>query len=402
MCYNYINKFVGVISVKHSCNYYKDLQVDISAEAEVIEAAYKRLCKKYHPDVCKDPNADGFIKRLNTAYEVLRDPIKRKNFDRQIGVFAKSKAPFSINSSDNAIITAIEYFSALSRKEYSLAYDLISSKDKKNISLDDFILWQKAVSKIYSIIDCTCCRTNISEVLKTSDFSFDEYAEINVHVYELNVLENKTVEENLTRTLLKESDNWRIFLGYQDVKLLTKKYELLADRSKVEKIMEWWLEHSEKTDLLTGLPNEIGFFDIFSVECERYRRYNNPFSIAILTISLNSTILQELGEQKIELLRKIISSIIKNRLRSTDSLGIDNNLTYFLLLPETDGIHAKDALFSISKHIEQFVGIKNICYAGISEYLGQNPVSFFDFVRNNMVSSITYKKNIIFSNMNNK
>jgi curved DNA-binding protein CbpA len=61
---------------------YKVLQVDPEAEDEVIEAAYKRLARKYHPDVSPDPDSVARMVRINQAWEMLRDPIRRAAVDR--------------------------------------------------------------------------------------------------------------------------------------------------------------------------------------------------------------------------------------------------------------------------------------------------------------------------------
>ncbi len=61
---------------------YKALQVDPEAEAEVIEAAYRRLARKYHPDVSRDPESHEKMIAINKAWEQLRDPIKRAAVDR--------------------------------------------------------------------------------------------------------------------------------------------------------------------------------------------------------------------------------------------------------------------------------------------------------------------------------
>ena len=63
-------------------DYYKILQIDPGAEQEVIEAAYRRLARKYHPDVNKSPDAIQRMQQINVAYEVLRDPAKRAEYDR--------------------------------------------------------------------------------------------------------------------------------------------------------------------------------------------------------------------------------------------------------------------------------------------------------------------------------
>lgn len=62
-------------------NYYKILQVDPSAEPEVIKAAYKRLSLKYHPDSNPSPEAKQRMYEINEAFEVLGDPGKRAQYD---------------------------------------------------------------------------------------------------------------------------------------------------------------------------------------------------------------------------------------------------------------------------------------------------------------------------------
>jgi molecular chaperone DnaJ len=60
-------------------DYYKTLGVDRGADDKAIKAAYRKLARKYHPDVNKG-NADRF-KDINEAYTVLSDPEKRKRYD---------------------------------------------------------------------------------------------------------------------------------------------------------------------------------------------------------------------------------------------------------------------------------------------------------------------------------
>lgn len=64
-------------------DYYKILQVDPSADLEVVEAAYKRLARKYHPDMNKSPDATLRMQELNAAYRILHNPAKRTQYDRE-------------------------------------------------------------------------------------------------------------------------------------------------------------------------------------------------------------------------------------------------------------------------------------------------------------------------------
>lgn len=63
-------------------DYYKTLGVDRSASAEDLKRAYRKLARKYHPDVSKERNAEEKFKSVQEAYEVLKDPEKRQMYDQ--------------------------------------------------------------------------------------------------------------------------------------------------------------------------------------------------------------------------------------------------------------------------------------------------------------------------------
>src|SRR6266700_2161057 len=67
-------------------DYYKILGVDKKASEKEIRSAYRKLARKYHPDVNPgDQKAEATFKKINAAYEVLPDAEKRKKFGKQYG-----------------------------------------------------------------------------------------------------------------------------------------------------------------------------------------------------------------------------------------------------------------------------------------------------------------------------
>ncbi|WP_329841295.1 DnaJ C-terminal domain-containing protein [Stenotrophomonas geniculata] len=63
-------------------DYYATLGVEPSAGEAEIKTAYRRLARKYHPDVSKEAGAEDKFKAVNEAYEALRDPEKRAAYDQ--------------------------------------------------------------------------------------------------------------------------------------------------------------------------------------------------------------------------------------------------------------------------------------------------------------------------------
>ena len=70
--------------------YYEILGVNLTASAEQIRLAYRRLAKAYHPDLNPgDPYAEEHMLLINEAYSILSDPVRRSEYNGSPPVFTK-------------------------------------------------------------------------------------------------------------------------------------------------------------------------------------------------------------------------------------------------------------------------------------------------------------------------
>lgn len=89
--------------------YYDTLGVERNADVEALRNAYRKLARKFHPDVNPDPNSHERMAKINEAFQTLVDPIRRQEYDELLGGAylgiatpkkrRKAKAPISVSLS---------------------------------------------------------------------------------------------------------------------------------------------------------------------------------------------------------------------------------------------------------------------------------------------------------------
>jgi len=222
--------------MKEFIDYYKVLQVQHFAEQEVVSAAYKKLCSKYHPDTNPKSGADEIIKSLNTAYHVLKNEASRRSYD--IKWHKNNNKPpvhkpapmrsFCGKPTDAARTVVNQYFTHLTNKDYKKACDLLCDADKKNIPFRHFKKWQRSVSSRYQISSFQIVDSYPIENFEIEGYPTCRAECVRLRINEENLITSEQNQYTYSRIAIYGDSIWRIYLGYQNVLELSRKMEQTA------------------------------------------------------------------------------------------------------------------------------------------------------------------------------
>lgn len=364
-------------------DYYKLLQVDRSAEPEVVEGAYKRLAKKYHPDVNGSLESESFMKLLNEAYSVLSDPALRKNYDLEWEKRYAAQKQMNANDQKNVDIklvapaknVLVRYFTSIMNRDFKQAYDLISSADRGMINLDDFLKWQNTVSKVFQMKRFECEARNHETNVTLGGTTYEKSVGFYVVVSEYNAVMDRLERDILNRRVVRESGNWRIYIGYGDVRPFIERFDNLSVLVTAKSTMNEFVENYSRIDHVTGLCNREGFFDLAEKEVQRNKRYGNRFSLMMIRFgnpAQDKVLWTSAGDDCMARLGRELSGI----LRKLDAISRWDDSAFIVLLPETGFEGAAAAAKKIRRKLDSFV----FSYGGreyrpsavitVSEFLG--------------------------------
>lgn len=326
-------------------DYYRILQVHYLAEPEVIESAYKRLAKKYHPDINKDDSSAEMMQKINQAYEVLSDSLKRQQYNMELedkynkphrNDFEHKK---SEENNEKSFIAAksvlVEYFGNIMNKHFDFSYELISSIDKLNITRDDFVNWQSAVSTVFNLTEYSCKVYGTYKNKLLNGHMFDDIVEFGVNVVEYNAVMDMVEKDAFTKMTVLEDGKWRVFIGYEKLQPIISKFKALTGLLTAKSVINELVETHSKVDGLTGLLNQRGIIEKVENEIHRFERYGNVFSLIMCDIYIDKVTNISMGQELREHAVKFVSEILLDNLRKLDVVGRWGENTFLILLPET-------------------------------------------------------------------
>ncbi len=325
-------------------DYYRTLQVHPQAETDVIEAAYKRLAKKYHPDISEleDSIAREQMQLINQAYEVLKDGQKRANYHGQWQQnFAKVTSDGGQKPQQNAqqtiftmeaMTTVKHYFEHLQNRRYQDAYNLLTKTDKQMVSITLFIRWQTAVSQIFAL-------QNFSVQPGLNNFQDSEKSALTkqiirvvVMTVDYNAIMERLEHDAFEKKVLREGKTWALVLGVTNVPKIIEHFEELAGLIHSKSTMKAYVDSYSKHDSLTGLLNKKGFLDEMEREAMRFMRYNRRFCLVMIGLEFKKIYTAE----QLEELTHRMGELLKRCCRELDSIGRWRDQTFTILMPETD------------------------------------------------------------------
>lgn len=329
-------------------DHYKTLQVHPDASTEVVQAAYKKLSKMYHPDVCKDRNAQDIMSRINTAYAILNNEQKRREYHKSwlahrsafsagVSGFStnfQSNSGFSRNASANSSFTsqntsygsschtnrnhsdhwkeyqktawqkapsyspddsrhpaqkALEhYFHCLRKHQWKEAWQNLTNGDREHASLAEFSEWQNTVLLCYEMINYRIKYYKTYKNCKIDDTVYDTIIEYCVTITDSNIRTMESSTETLHKYVAYNGYSWRVCLGMSSLKQSILRYRLLADRKGNYDPMDLYHNAVRRKDPLTGLFSEGGFYEEAEKEVYRNRRYHRPFSLIVFHVKCDN------------------------------------------------------------------------------------------------------------------
>lgn len=156
-------------------NYYEVLHISQDAPEEIIKLAYKGLAQKYHPDRYKGADANQKMVQIREAYEILIDPVKRKNYDqflveqerrrRQQEEYMKQQQQEEFVRRQKAVFEQQNKANSNAEPNQSKAHSHHETQDNSSFKMDIsinisknffsiFLLFKKLKEWVISIIKC--------------------------------------------------------------------------------------------------------------------------------------------------------------------------------------------------------------------------------------------------------
>ena len=346
--------------------HYKVLGVSVGAGIADVTSSYKRLCRIHHPDISNDPESEEMMKRINVAYTVLREKLRREAAFRERQAYARQQRRYggtesrqqghdahkpSQDAEKEAYSVLNEYFKAINAFDYAAAYSCLSSYDKRHIPRESFVEWRKSVARLYPMRDFRITGGMPAATIAWGEGKIAPARRFRVAVKEESFADDNTYTGDVEKLVIQENGSWRVFLGYMSVGELTQTFEERLESKRKRDIERRWDEY------YTGLYPEYdmlslaGMHKAASREIYRQRRFGGAITFA--AISIKSRGRQDAGQE--QLLRSAAKTI-RGALRESDVSAYAGDCVFALLLIELRKKNAACIIARLAERIRKNAG----------------------------------------------
>jgi len=278
-------------------DYYRVLEVHYDARPEIIQAAYKRLSRIYHPDSGRVTDS-GKMSLINDAYHILSDTSRRSAYHREwmqhFSARSQFVTPCSLtppgqgDSSLKAAGTVMEmFFQAQKIGEHEEAYLLLTKEDQERTTAQDFLTWRTLVKRCYELQDFKIRYFSSYHRCRIDNVIYPLVAEYAVTVTDMDTLTMELSTETLHKYAAFDGVSWKICLGIHSIQSSILRFQLLTEKRENFDPMTLYRSAVSFQDPMTGLLSETGFLEQANREAQRSKRYHNPFSFAAFKLHIS-------------------------------------------------------------------------------------------------------------------
>jgi diguanylate cyclase len=159
-----------------------------------------------------------------------------------------------------------------------------------------------------------------------------------------------SIRESVGRFRTKESE--REFYLSEQLDIMQEKMAAMEAHAEQVKVELREQRQRAMTDVLTQLPNREAWQERLDLEFQRWRRYGNPLSLAVLDIDLFKRVNDSYGHKAGDRVLQLVAKALGDRLRQTDFIARFGGEEFVVLFPETSADTAKDVLDGLRCHIK--------------------------------------------------
>ena len=355
-------------------DYYRVLQVHHDAAPEVIEAAYRRLSKLNHPDVSKNSASAERMKQINLAFEVLGNVERRQRYHKEwaalvSGAKVLRRTMETQKTAHDPCYQVLDgYFHDLQQERWTSAYDRLTRADQQRISLKDFVQWKQEVARVFQLGSYALQLFRRHQECSVADTPYPEVREYSVYTCDMQLMTGRVNEETIPKYVALDQDQWRICLGYRDVRPFILKLRYMAQQAKHMNPDQALADALLKMDGLTGQLSRNGFMAELEREALRSQRYKNPFTVGIVHVLPAEGVTGLHQEGYRDLCIKHAMDLMSQVFRKTDILGRWSESSLAVLMTETDEAGGAKALAKLEQSLSHVEEPYYRVAAGCSQY----------------------------------